>query len=615
MNEQKLNSSLIIENGVLIRAADKSIVSVEIPDTVTSVGNGAFLGCESLQSVTIPDGVTSIGEAAFDDCSKDLVIHCAKNSCAEEYAAKHGIKAEKSHPSIYREMLSPDEAADNPVGIPSNAITEEEFLALRGYGSPVSNYSIDKFGGANQTRLSEAQREDTRNKAQAAEQKYAQERAAVRAEYKALVESGKIRDKTEIEKTLTKANGNGDREDVRAARRMAEKRGYDWKTGEKLKQAESAEPGKLKIKQISSDDRTSELENIRAQIKNMRGNKISQKEIVDYVCEQSEKYKPTVDEYREMLDFRAKFYNYSFCNNIMIYMQNPHSSYVGSFDHFRKLGYPVRKGERGMIVRVPKPVTLAKIGDEWQNVSKLPPEKQADVKCGKYEVRQKMYFGTGYVFDISQTSISQEQLPELLRSMSPKINSEEYYNALTETVKEHGVTIQEKDLKSITLHGYYRPSDDSITINSQLPASDKLNTLAHEFSHALLHHNLGNEELSAAQIEFEAESSAYIALKQAGFDMSDYKFRYTASHLKNMSPDELQKAMQRIDKCSKYICTQLSEKIGIDLNRRQIVRENDSLTCRHVSAGHCANQDNSDEPAHHERNKAVPKTSPAQMIR
>ena len=40
-----------------------------IPDSVTSIGDGAFKGCKSLQSVTIPDSVTSIGNWAFDDCS------------------------------------------------------------------------------------------------------------------------------------------------------------------------------------------------------------------------------------------------------------------------------------------------------------------------------------------------------------------------------------------------------------------------------------------------------------------------------------------------------------------------------------------------------------------
>ena len=45
-----------------------SLTSVTIPDSVTSIGGAAFLDCTSLTSVTIPDSVTSIGEYAFAKC-------------------------------------------------------------------------------------------------------------------------------------------------------------------------------------------------------------------------------------------------------------------------------------------------------------------------------------------------------------------------------------------------------------------------------------------------------------------------------------------------------------------------------------------------------------------
>jgi hypothetical protein len=46
-----------------------SLTSVTIPNSVTSIGSGAFAECTSLTNVSIPDSVTSIGESMFYDCT------------------------------------------------------------------------------------------------------------------------------------------------------------------------------------------------------------------------------------------------------------------------------------------------------------------------------------------------------------------------------------------------------------------------------------------------------------------------------------------------------------------------------------------------------------------
>lgn len=53
---------------------EKCLRRVFIPSSVKSIGEGAFMNCESLQEIVIPDSVTSIGDHAFEGCKSLLQV-------------------------------------------------------------------------------------------------------------------------------------------------------------------------------------------------------------------------------------------------------------------------------------------------------------------------------------------------------------------------------------------------------------------------------------------------------------------------------------------------------------------------------------------------------------
>ncbi len=61
-----------------------SLTNVAFPNTVTNIGSEAFNDCTSLTSIAIPDSVTAIGDNAFQDCTSlsAITVDGATPSCS-----------------------------------------------------------------------------------------------------------------------------------------------------------------------------------------------------------------------------------------------------------------------------------------------------------------------------------------------------------------------------------------------------------------------------------------------------------------------------------------------------------------------------------------------------
>ena len=66
----------LIIDGTLHSFAPAGLTSYIIPDSVTTIGESAFCGCNSLTSITIPDSVTTIGYDAFSWCRSLTSVYC-----------------------------------------------------------------------------------------------------------------------------------------------------------------------------------------------------------------------------------------------------------------------------------------------------------------------------------------------------------------------------------------------------------------------------------------------------------------------------------------------------------------------------------------------------------
>ena len=85
-------------------AGCESLTSINIPDSVTSIGVGVFEGCKNLTTINIPDSVTKIGNSAFRDCKNLTTINIPDSIESMPYSVFDNIKeviAAQKNPNFY----------------------------------------------------------------------------------------------------------------------------------------------------------------------------------------------------------------------------------------------------------------------------------------------------------------------------------------------------------------------------------------------------------------------------------------------------------------------------------------------------------------------------------
>lgn len=210
------------------------------------------------------------------------------------------------------------------------------------------------------------------------------------------------------------------------------------------------------------------------------------------------------------LNFAAKFHNYSPLNQLMIAMQMPEATHVAGYTTWKRMGYQVAKGQKGIAILGPRPFTKVKKEEDGEEV------------C-----YQGISFKIVHVFDASQLEASDKPLPSFFTSLDG--DHESLYTKISQAVKSSGIELEEGN----TGQAQGWSIGGKIILKQGLDSTNRCLTLIHEFAHELLHQNATGKQMSKRKKELHAEAIAYIVGTHCGI-----KSPYSSDYIQNYGNTE-----------------------------------------------------------------------------
>lgn len=279
-------------------------------------------------------------------------------------------------------------------------------------------------------------------------------------------------------------------------------------------------------------------------------------------------YQSDPDLLADYFAFKAQFYQYSPTNALLIHLQNPYATFVASFTKWKELGYSIKKGQHH--IKISRPIEVSKFPRNvdgktvWNDVKYATPEEKAKIASGELEIKKTTKFIPHQVFDISQTDCPVEDYPKFYNMGHPDMEQQQLYECVKEYAKESGFTVKEEDLSSISLHGYYDRTNDSIHINSLLEDSQRLRTMCHELAHGVLHKT---STQPVEIMEFEAECFSAMLNRKMGFPITEESKRYikqyfNKSNALNNGKFDMSKTLNRLSKTFNHISNGIDKTIS-----------------------------------------------------
>jgi len=242
------------------------------------------------------------------------------------------------------------------------------------------------------------------------------------------------------------------------------------------------------------------------------------------------------EKWQEFLKLQARFYRYSFHNTLLIHHQMPTASYVCGFNKWNNdFKRKVKKGEKAIKILAPR--FFKQLDEET--------EEEVSVLAG---------FKVVNVFDLSQTE--GEALPTLCNELQGNDNAAAFIiDRLMKVIK---IPVRFGDTGNAK--GCYHPLDNWIMIKPGMSDNQTAKTLAHEYTHSLLHS--GKCEKPADLKEIEAESTAFIVCNYFGLETNEYSFEYLAAWSRGRDKKEIRDLGELIQKTAARIIDEISAVTG-----------------------------------------------------
>jgi len=274
------------------------------------------------------------------------------------------------------------------------------------------------------------------------------------------------------------------------------------------------------------------------------------------------------EQMKEYLDFMGKFHRYSPRNTALIDSQFPGAEAVGSYAFWKDKGFSVNKGEKSLKVLVPNRLgqQFQDKEGEWKPLKDATKTEKQQVKDGQLDKRDgRLVYSTGSVFDVSQTTATQKDLPQIFPNKW--IDGEvQNYSQLRQGMKaiadNNNIQIVEPYEELGAAKGISYTGRGEVALNPRNSERQDTKTLLHELTHAKLHTKENIYDYTKPEKEFQAEMTAYTVASYFNIDTSDYSLDYLHHWTKDHEFKDHESLLQEVQSTAKEFITTIEESMG-----------------------------------------------------